>query len=188
MRILTLLLACLLPLAARAEAQLGQPAPDFTLPTVDGKSVKLSDLRGKPVVLEFFNPGCPYVAKFYKPGAMQASQSKAAELGATWVLVSVNGKAEALAKVAADWKITAPIALDKGDVGRAYGAKTTPHCYVVDAAGNLAYKGAIDSIPSSKPEDIAKAENHVLAALAELKDGKPVSKPQTKPYGCGVKY
>ena len=83
MRILTLLLACLLPLASRAEAQLGQPAPDFTLPTVDGKSVKLSDLRGKPVVLEFFNPGCPYVAKFYKPGAMQASQAKAAELGAT---------------------------------------------------------------------------------------------------------
>ena len=188
MRILTLLLACLLPLASRAEAQLGQPAPDFTLPTVDGKSVKLSDLRGKPVVLEFFNPGCPYVAKFYKPGAMQASQAKAAELGATWVLVSVNGKADALAKVAADWKIAAPIALDKGDVGRAYGAKTTPHCYVVDAAGNLAYKGAIDSIPSAKSDDIPKAENHVLAALAELKDGKPVSKPQTKPYGCSVKY
>ena len=188
MKNLLLLLACLLPLASRAEAQLGQPAPDFALPTVDGKTVRLSELRGKPVVLEFFNPGCPYVAKFYKPGAMQASQAKAAELGATWILVSVNGKADALAKVAADWKIAAPIALDKGETGRAYGAKTTPHCYVIDAQGILAYKGAIDSVPSTKSEDIAKAENHVLAALQELKAGKPVSKPQTKPYGCGVKY
>ena len=188
MKTLALLLACLLPLASHAEAQVGQPAPDFSLATVDGKTVKLSELRGKPVVLEFFNPGCPYVVKFYKPGAMQATQAKAAELGAAWILVSVNGKKDALSKVAADWKIAAPIALDKGDTGRAYGAKTTPHCYVVDAKGNLAYKGAIDSISSSKSEDIAKADNHVLAALQELKDGKPVSKPQTKPYGCGVKY
>lgn len=188
MRIPALLLALLAPVLALAEPQVGQPAPDFSLPTVDGKTVKLSDLKGKPVVIEFFNPGCPYVAKFYKPGAMQATQAKAAELGAAWILVSVNGKADALAKVAADWKIAAPIALDKGDVGRAYGAKTTPHCFVVAADGTLAYKGAIDSVASTKSEDIAKAENHVLAALAEIKDGKPVSKPATKPYGCSVKY
>lgn len=188
MKLPTLLLALLTPVLALAEAKIGQPAPDFTLPTADGKTVKLSELKGKPVVIEFFNPGCPYVAKFYKPGAMQDSQAKAAELGATWILVSVNGKAEALAKIAADWKITPPIALDKGEVGRAYGAKTTPHCYVIAADGTLAYKGAIDSIASSKSEDIAKAENFVLAALQNLKDGKPVAKPTTKPYGCSVKY
>jgi peroxiredoxin len=188
MRLTTLLLTLLAPLVALAEAQIGQPAPDFTLQTVAGATVKLADLKGKPVVLEFFNPGCPYVAKFYKPGAMQASQAKAAELGATWILVSVNGKAEALAKTAADWKIAAPIGLDNGTVGKAYGAKTTPHCFVIDAAGNLAYKGAIDSIPSTKSDDIAKAENHVLAALADLKAGRPVAKPTSKPYGCGVKY
>jgi len=188
MRIPTFLLALLAPLAAFAEAQVGQPAPDFTLQTVSGATVKLAELKGKPVVLEFFNPGCPYVSKFYKPGAMQATQAKAAELGATWILVSVNGKSESLAKTAADWKIAAPIALDSGAVGKAYGAKTTPHCYVIDAAGNLVYKGAIDSIASTKAEDIAKAENYVLAALADLKAGRPVAKPTSKPYGCGVKY
>ncbi len=188
MRIPTLILSLLTPLVALAEAQVGQPAPDFTLQTVAGSTVKLADLKGKPVVLEFFNPGCPYVAKFYKPGAMQASQAKASELGATWILVSVNGKAESLAKTATDWKISVPIALDSGSVGKAYGAKTTPHCFVIDASGALVYKGAIDSIASTKSDDIAKAENLVLAALADLKAGRPVAKPTSKPYGCGVKY
>lgn len=188
MRLLTLLLTLLAPILALAEAKIGQPAPDFTLPTADGKTVKLSELKGKPVVIEFFNPGCPFVAKFYKPGAMQATQAKAAELGATWILISVNGKADALAKIATEWKITPPIALDKGDVGRAYGAKTTPQCYIVAADGTLVYNGAIDSIASSKSDDIAQAENFVLAALQNIKDGKPVAKPTTKPYGCSVKY
>lgn len=188
MRLPTLILTLLAPVVALAEAQVGQAAPDFTLTTVSGGTVKLADLKGKPVVLEFFNPGCPYVVKFYKPGAMQASQAKAAELGATWILVSVNGKGDALAKTAAEWKISAPIALDSGSVGKAYGAKTTPHCFVIDATGNLVYKGAIDTIASTKSDDIAKAENLVLAALADLKAGRPVAQPTSKPYGCGVKY
>lgn len=192
MRLPTLLLALLAPLVALAEAEIGKPAPDFNLATADGKSVRLADLKGKVVVLEWFNPSCPYSgAKFYQSGKMQDTQRKAAEMGATWVVVS-TGKAQSvadLAKLAVSWKIPAPIALDPdGAVGRAYGAKTTPHCYVINAEGALVYKGAIDNNPSAKTAEPANHRNHVLAALEEIKAGKPVSQPTSKPYGCGVKY
>ncbi|MFZ9200944.1 MAG: redoxin domain-containing protein [Opitutales bacterium] len=192
MRLPTLLLALIAPLVASAEAEIGKPAPDFTLTTIDGKTVKLADLKGKVVVLEWFNPGCPYSgAKFYKPGKMQDIQRKAAELGATWLTVSTGraNSAADLAKLATSWKIPSTVAVDpEGTVGRAYGAKTTPHCFVISAEGALVYKGAIDSNTSSKHAEDAGYRNHVLAALEDLKAGRAVSQPMTKPYGCGVKY
>lgn len=192
MRFPSLLLALLAPLVALAEAEIGKPAPGFSLSTVDGKTVNLADLKGKVVVLEWFNPNCPYSGvKFYQSGKMQEYQRKATEQGVVWIAVS-SGRAQsadALAKVAASWKIPAPIALDAdGAVGHAYGAKTTPHCYVINAEGVLVYKGAIDSNPSPKTASPANVRNHVLAALEEIKAGQPVSQPTTKPYGCGVKY
>ena len=192
MRLPTLLLTLLAPLVALADAEIGKPAPDFNLATADGKSVKLADLKGKVVVLEWFNPSCPYSGvKFYQSGKMQEIQRKAAELGATWIVVS-TGKAQSaasLANLGSSWRIAAPIALDPdGAVGRAYGAKTTPHCFVINAEGALVYKGAIDNNPSPKTAEPANLRNHVLAALQELKAGKPVSQPTSKPYGCGVKY
>mgnify|MGYP006267699069 CR=1 FL=1 len=192
MRFPALLLAFLAPLIASADAEIGKPAPDFTLATVDGKTVKLADLKGKVVVLEWFNPSCPYSGhKFYDTGKMQEIQRKGAELGATWIAVN-SGHAYTLAdlaKVAASMKIPAALALDAdGTVGRAYGAKTTPHCFVINAEGILVYKGAIDSNPTPKTADSGSVRNHVLAALEDLKAGRAVAQPSTKPYGCGVKY
>lgn len=192
MRLTALLLALLAPLVASADPEVGKPAPDFTLTTVDGKTVRLADLKGKVVVLEWFNPTCPYSGvKFYQTGKMQDTQRKAAELGATWIAVSTGraNSADNLAKLAVSWKIPATLAVDPdGTVGRAYAAKTTPHCFVINAEGVLVYKGAIDNNPSAKTAEPANLRNHVLAALEELKAGKPVSQPTSKPYGCGVKY
>lgn len=192
MRLPTLLLALLAPLAALAEVEIGKPAPDFTLSTVNGKTVRLADLKGKVVVLEWFNPTCPYSGvKFYQSGKMQEIQRKAAEQGAVWITVN-TGKAQSvadLAKLAGSWKIPSTLAVDPdGTVGRAYGAKTTPHCFVINAEGVLVYKGAIDNNPSPKTAEQANHRNHVLAAIEELKAGKTVSQPASKPYGCGVKY
>lgn len=192
MRLPALLLALLAPLVASAEAEIGKPAPDFTLTTVDGKTVKLADLKGKVVVLEWFSPSCPYSGKkFYDTGKMQDIQRKAAELGATWIAVN-SGRAYSsaeLAKAAVSLKIPATLALDpEGTVGHAYGAKTTPHCFVINAEGVLVYKGAIDNNPTAKTADPANLKNFVLAALEDLKAGRPVAHPSTKSYGCGVKY
>jgi len=192
MRLPTLLLAFLAPLVACAQAEIGKPAPDFTLATVDGKTVKLSDLKGKVVVLEWFNPTCPYSGvKFYQSGKMQDFQRKGAELGATWITVSTGraNSAADLAKLAASWKIPATMTVDPdGTVGRAYGAKTTPHCFIINAEGILVYKGAIDSNPGAKTAEPANVRNFVLSALEDMKAGRPVAQPSTKPYGCGVKY
>lgn len=192
MRHIALLLALLAPLVASADPEVGKPAPDFTLSTVDGKTVRLADLKGKVVVLEWFNPSCPYSgAKFYQTGKMQETQRKAAALGVTWIAVS-SGRAYAaadLAKVAANWKIPADLALDsEGTVGRAYGAKTTPHCFVINAEGVLVYKGAIDNNPGAKSAEPANLKNFVLTAIEEIKAGRAVTQPSTKPYGCSVKY
>lgn len=189
MRLTALLLALIAPLVASASAEIGKPAPDFTLTTVDGKTVKLADLKGKVVVLEWFNPSCPYSGvKFYQTGKMQESQRKAADQGVVWVVMS-SGRgqsAASLSKYAAEWKISAPIALDPdGTVGRAYGAKTTPHCYVINAEGILVYKGAIDS---DKGGAGAPVKQYVVAAIEDVKAGRAVAEPSTKPYGCSVKY
>jgi peroxiredoxin len=182
---------------AFASATVGQPAPAFTAVDTAGKTVSLADFKGRHVVLEWVNPGCPYVVKHYGSGNMQGTQREAAAKGVVWL--SVNSTAAAArdflkpAEMAA-WMqqqkavATATLMDADGKVGRAFGARTTPHMYVIDPAGKLVYAGAIDSIPSGRVADIANATNHVKVALAESLAGKPVSTPVTRPYGCSVKY
>jgi hypothetical protein len=183
--------------AALAAPVVGQPAPGFNLPDVNGKSVALSDFRGKTVVLEWHNPSCPYVKKHYDSGNMQKAQAAAAQDGVVWLTINSGapGKqghmspAEAKAVLARSGAGPSAYLLDPGgEVGKAYGAKTTPHMYVLNASGALVYAGGIDDKPTPNPADIAGARNHVLAALSELKAGKPVSVATSRPYGCAVKY
>lgn len=200
MKLLTALVALValsLPGAAQAAPEIGKPAPDFSAPDIAGNVVKLSDLKGKPVVLEWTNHECPFVRKHYDSGNMQALQKTAAENGTVWISIvsSAEGKqgfttpeqaGEILTKENA---VPAHKILDpKGEIGRLYDAKTTPHMFVVDKDGLLVYAGAIDSDTSASPEAIKTAKNHVTAALDDLKAGRPVAMPQTEPYGCGVKY
>lgn len=181
---------------AQANAVVGQPAPAFAAVDASGKAVNLADLKGKTVVLEWVNPGCPFVKKHYNAGNMQGTQKAAAADGVVWLTVSSTNPSASDYKKPAEldaWmKSQGAAALtvmdDSGVNGKAWGAKTTPHMYIVDASGKLAYAGAIDSIPSAKPDDIAKATNYVKQALDEIKAGKPVSKPSSTPYGCSVKY
>ncbi|WP_374581753.1 redoxin domain-containing protein [Pseudoduganella sp.] len=181
--------------AALAQAQIGQPAPAFSGTDTAGKQVSLADFKGKYVVLEWVNPDCPFVKKHYKSGNMQSTQKHAAAKGAAWVSLNTSGAA-ADPKTAASlgaWSkeqkaVISNLVLDKGNIGRAYGARTTPHMYVIDPAGKLVYAGAIDSKPSASADDIPGATNYVVQALDELAAGKAVSKPVTQPYGCTVKY
>lgn len=188
-------LACL-PLAQAAPA-VGQAAPEIALKDASGKAVKLSDYRGKYVVLEWTNPGCPYVRKHYDSGNMAATQQDALAKGAVWLSVNSTEKAAGdylePAKLVAwmkDRKVasTATLMDEEGVAGRAYGARTTPHMYIVDPQGKLVYAGGIDSIASSSPDDIKKAVNYVKQALAEATAGKPISQAATRPYGCSIKY
>lgn len=184
-------------LPVRAAPQVGQPAPDFSLKDAAGKTVKLSDYRGKHVVLEWTNPGCPYVRKHYDSGNMPATQKEAAGKGVVWLAINSTerGSDEYLepAKVVA-WQQarkaqpSAVLSDEEGVAGRAYGARTTPHMYIVDPQGKLVYAGGIDSIPSSNPKDIKKAVNYVRQGLNEALAGKAISQPVTRPYGCSVKY
>lgn len=187
-----------LALAAHAAPELGKPAPNFSLPAQDGKTVTLAEQKGKWVVLEWFNRGCPFVARHYRSGNMQALQKKYAKKGVKWfsIVSSKEGKQGYLTAEAAKAQLkddgmgSTAILLDpKGEVGRAYGAKTTPHMFVIDPKGNLMYMGAIDDNASAEhAEDIAKSRNHVAAALDEGLAGKKVSVGSSKPYGCSVKY
>lgn len=196
-RALWALPALLLAAAAQAVPAVGQEAPDFALRDATGKTVKLSDFRGKPVVLEWTNPGCPYVRKHYDSGNMAATQQDATSRGAVWLSINSTEKDSGdylePAKLAAwqkERKVqpTATLMDEEGTTGRAYGARTTPHMYIVDAKGRLAYVGGIDSIPSANPADIAKATNHVKQAVADLVAGRPVATAVTRPYGCSIKY
>ncbi len=182
---------------AAAQQTTGQPAGNFRLTDATGKAVSLSDYRGRPVVLEWNNPGCPYVQKHYDSGNMQRTQAAATAGGAVWL--SINSGApgkqghmtapEARAFLTkAKARPTAYLLDPEGRVGRGYAAKTTPHLYVIDGRGVLRYQGGIDDKPTADQSDIAGARNHVLAALGELKAGKPVSVAETRPYGCSVKY
>jgi len=184
-------------LAAHAAPSVGQPAPDFTLTDAGGKSVKLSDFRGKHVVLEWTNPGCPYVRKHYDSGNMPAIQQEATARGVVWLSINSTEKSaydylEPARLVA--WqkqRKATPSAMlldEEGTAGKAYGARTTPHMYIVDPQGRLIYAGGIDSIPSSDPGDIKKAVNYVRQGLNEALAGKPVSQATTRPYGCSIKY
>lgn len=187
--------ASLLPLSAGA-ASVGQPAPDFTLMDTASKPVQLSGFKGKTVVLEWNNPGCPFVRKHYQ-GNMQALQKEATDQGVVWLAINSTEKAAsdymAPATLAA-WmseKKASPSATlmdEDGKVGQAYAARVTPHMYIVNAQGLLVYAGAIDSIASARVGDIEKATNYVRQALGEIKDGKPVSVATNRPYGCTIKY
>lgn len=194
-------LACVLALGgainAVAAPAVGQPAPDFGLTSTDGKPVRLSDFRGKHVVLEWTNPGCPFVRKHYGADNMQATQREAAGKGVIWLAINSTepGSGDYLkpAQLAA-WLgghkavVTATLMDEDGEVGKAYGARTTPHMYIVGPQGTLLYAGGIDSIPSAKVEDIKSATNYVRQGLTEVLSGKALSAPVTKPYGCSVKY
>jgi hypothetical protein len=179
-------------------ATVGQPAPAFTLIDLNGKTLSLADFKGKVVVLEWTNPECPFVKKHYdKSGNMPATQKSAVADGVIWLSInsSAAGKegdydvAAAKLWLAAEKSAATAYLRDiDGKVGHLYGAKTTPHLFVINAEGVLVYAGAIDSIRSANPSDIAKAENYVSSALAAIKAGKPVEKANTQPYGCSVKY
>lgn len=182
--------------AAWAQVNNGEPAPDFTLTDTKGVSHNLSDFRGKAVVLEWVNHGCPFVVKFYQPGEMQRLQAQAAADDVVWLSIcsSAVGKQGYMSN--ADWNAkieesgtAAAVLIDEdGTVGKLYGAKVTPHMYVIDPEGTVIYQGAIDSIRSTDSADIAKAENYVVAALAQHKAGEEIANAQTQAYGCSVKY
>ena len=182
---------------ASAAVRVGEPAPDFAGVDTQGKTHRLADYRGKTVVLEWTNHDCPYVRKHYGAGNMQAQQREAAARGAVWlsVISSAPGEQGHVAPAEAD-RLTrsreaAPhaVLLDpEGRIGRAYGAKTTPHMYIIDETGRLVYMGGIDSVTTADPADIPKATQYVRVALQERAAGKPISAPVTRPYGCSVKY
>ena len=179
-----------------AQAVIGQAAPALQAVDASGKAVNLADFKGKTVVLEWVNPGCPFVKKHYGSGNMQATQKAAAGQGVVWLTVSSTApshqdykKPAELAAWMAEQKAASTLVMDdSGTVGKAWGAKTTPHLFIVNPAGQVVYNGAIDSKPSANPADIPGATNHVNAALGELKAGQPIAKASTQPYGCSIKY
>lgn len=177
--------------------KVGDKAPAFSLKDMNGKEIKLSDYAGKTVVLEWLNHGCPFIRKHYDSNNMQTLQSLYTKRDVVWlsIISSAPGKqghstpAKAKADVAQNKAKPTTVLLDEdGTVGQAYSAKTTPHMYIIDKDGKLAYQGAIDSIPSADPSDVEKADNYVKLALNSYLDGKEIKIKQTKPYGCSVKY
>ena len=188
--------AALLPRLAQAAATVGQPAPDFSLTDTSGKTVQLSQFKGKLVVLEWNNPGCPFVRKHYD-GNMQALHKDFTNKGVVWLAINSTETQssdylppEKLARWMRDKGAspTATLMDADGKVGAAFGARVTPHMYIVNTQGLLVYAGGIDSIPSARPADIEKATNYVRQGLNELLAGKPVSTATTQAYGCSIKY
>jgi len=182
---------------AHANVAIGDAAPEFTLTDTHGETHSLSDFEGKIVVLEWFNHGCPFVVKHYSEGNMQSLQEKYTEEGVIWLSICSsnvgkqgydspeghNSTAEELGK-----NPTAILLDVDGTVGRAFGARVTPHMYVIDAEGNLAYQGAIDDRRSTNPAHIPDSKNYVAAALDALLAGEEVEITTSQPYGCTVKY
>ncbi len=181
--------------AAAFAVEIGKPAPDFTGTDINGKTVKLSDYKGKIVVIESYNSDCPFCHNQYQ-GAAQALQKELTDKGVIWLLVnSVNPKnfshrtPEQAQQEWTDKKIAATAWIDdsSGDIGHLYGMKTTPHCFVIAADGTLVYDGAMDNKPDPF-HDPKTAKNYVRAAVESLLAGKPVEVSRTKPYGCAVHY
>jgi len=172
-------------------AEIGKAAPAFELKDLDGKTVKLADFKDKTVVLEWFNPGCPYCAYAYsEKGPLRKLPETLKAKGVVWLSVvsekpdNPGGKLETIQKFVKANEMSAPLLLDPdGKVGRAYGAKTTPHMFVIDGKGVLVYQGALDNSPFGKTEEGQQPVNHVEAALADLAAGKRVAKAETRPYG-----
>jgi len=194
----TILVAALLAAAPPAlAADIGLPAPEFALKDLDGKVHKLSDYRGKTVVLEWFNPGCPYVVTAHTKGSLVDLAQKQSKDGVVWLAVNSGapGKqghgVETNRAAAKAWSMAYPILVDEsGSVGKAYGATNTPHMFVVSKDGTLVYKGAIDNSPDAErgsPQGGVLVE-YVSATVEDLAAGRPVRTAQTRAYGCGVKY
>ena len=183
--------------ACFAEAAVSAPAPDFSLTDANGQTQSLAAYKGKYVVLEWFNPECPFVRKHYGTGNMQALQKEMTGKGVVWLSIdsSAPGKQghltpeQALAFQKEENNSATAILLDSGGVvGRLYGAKTTPSLFVINPEGAVIYAGAIDDKRSTDPDDVKTAVNYVRQALNESMAGKPVSVAQTQSYGCSVKY
>ena len=199
----TKLLTTLLTLAASTalfaadSPAVGTTAPDFSLTDSKGKTQSVSQYKGKYVVLEWFNPDCPFVKKHYGSGNMQKLQEESAAKGVVWLTIDSsapglegNLTAEQAEKKIAEWKTkqTALVLDPDGKAGRSYGAKNTPHMFVINPEGKIVYEGAIDSKATPNPSDIAGSTNYVKVALEESMAGKTVANANTKPYGCSVKY
>ncbi len=191
------LAATLVLSSAAAAVGPGQAAPDFSEFDVAGQPLKLSELRGKWVVLEWTNPDCPFVQKHYNSANMQGLQKAFGSKGVAWVAINSTVESHPEFKTGAQmaaWMTRsggAPhsVLIDAdSSTGRLYGAKTTPHMFVIDPQGTLVYAGAIDDRRSANPADVKDAKNFVRAALDEAMSGKPVSVASTTPYGCSVKY
>ena len=190
-------LLCAAPASARDEVAPGKPAPEFTAKDSNGRDVKLSSLKGQTVVLEWTNHECPYVRKHYGAGAMQALQKDSTGKGVVWLTIAssmpggqghVNGlEAE---KLTADRRAapTAVLLDPEGRVGRTFGASVTPHMFVIDKAGLVAYMGGIDDKPSTNPADLATARPYVREAIDAVLKGEPVKTASTRAYGCSIKY
>ena len=193
-----LLAVALLAAAATAHAgTVGSPAPEFALQSVAGGTVKLSQYRGKHVVLEWVNPECPYVRKHYGSANMQKLQKDYTGREVVWLTINStrNGHPEykqpgemATWMKKMDASSSATLLDPKGEAGKAYGARTTPHMYIIDPKGVLVYAGGIDDKRSTDVEDVKTAKNYVRAAMDELLAGKAVTNSATAPYGCSVKY
>ena len=186
-----LFLVVAIPASVHAEtAQLKAPAPSFSITDASGKKVSLADYKGKTVVLEWLNPQCPYVVRHYKEGTMKQLSKKYAEKDVVWL--SINSTHFMTADENKAWKeqqgLNWPLLVDReGDLGKLYSAKTTPHMFIIDSKGQLAYRGAIDDDAlGEKPS--SERINYVANALDELVSGKEVSVSETKSYGCSVKY
>ena len=183
--------------ATALAARIGEPAPDFTATDSNGKAQRLSDYKGKYVVLEWHNQGCPYTRKHYESGNMQRLQKEWTGKGVVWFTVissapGTQGYVTASAENDYVKKVNAvptAVLLDPdGTVGHLYAAKTTPHMYIIDPKGVLIYNGAIDDHPTADQSDIPVSKNYVSLALGEAMSGKPIIDAATRPYGCSVKY
>lgn len=190
-------LALLAPRLAFAAAALGQPAPAFTAMDADGHTRSLAEFAGKIVVLEWTSSDCPYCGKHYGSGNMQRLQRNAVKDGVVWLTVSSSAPGREgyfTPRIARAWRAkvgshaTAILLDSSGVIGRAYGARATPHMFVIDRTGRIAYMGGIDDRPYVDPESLKGAKNYVALALADLKAGRPVAQPVSPPYGCSVRY
>jgi peroxiredoxin len=180
---------------ASTSAEIGKIAPDFSLNDLDGKPHTLAQLRGKTVVLEWFNPNCPFVTRNHTLGPLKDMAAKATQNGVVWLAINSNGAGKEGSGVdnnkagVARFHMVNPVLLDAdGKVGHAYGARTTPHMFVIDAQRTLVYRGAIDNAQDGSTDQGAPFTNYVENALADVNAKRPVSIPDTKSYGCSVKY
>lgn len=192
-----ILAAMVVAVPALAAAKVAEPAPSFTVTDSNNRQVSLADFSGKTVVLEWTNAECPFVQKHYNSDNMQKLQADAKTSNVVWLTVNSGARGkqghltgeQANAGMRASGATPTAYLLDEdGKIGRAYGARTTPHMYIIDAKGVLVYAGGIDDTPTADPADIAKARNFVRLALGEISAGKPVTTATSRAYGCSVKY